>query len=95
MLIIPSPYCLFIYLGIGVVEPLVVRLPEVNDIDVGLVHGLDVSHLGVDAHRHSAINSGHGNAISGLNTVNLPYVKIRDLTVVSEPVKTGFVEKTI
>jgi hypothetical protein len=53
------------------VQPLVVGLPEVDDVDVGLVDGLDVALLRVDAHRNGAVDAGHGNAVTGLNAVNL------------------------
>jgi hypothetical protein len=59
------------YLIVSVVQPLVVGLPEVNDVNVGLVDGLDVALLRVDAHGNSAVDASHGHTISRLNTVNL------------------------
>ena len=57
-------------------QSLVVRLPEVDDVDVGLVDGLDVALLRVDAHRNGAVDAGHGNAITRLNAVNLKEKRI-------------------
>ena len=52
-------------------QPLVVGLPEVDDVNVGLVDGLDVALLRVDTHWNGAVDASHSNTISRLNTVNL------------------------
>ena len=52
-------------------QPLVVGLPEVDDVNVCLVDGLDVALLRVDTHGNGAVDASHGHTISGLNTVNL------------------------
>ena len=57
-------------------EPLIISLPEVNNIDVGLVHGLDVTHLRVKAHGNGAVNASHSHTVSGLDTVNLCKFKL-------------------
>ena len=52
-------------------QPLVVRLPEVHDVDVGLVDRLDIALVRVDPHGHGPVDASHGNAVTGLNTVDL------------------------
>jgi len=63
------------YLIVSVVQPLVVGLPEVNDVNMGLVDGLDVALLRVDAHGNGAVDASHGHTISRLNAVNLQIQK--------------------
>ena len=59
------------YLCIGIVKSLVVRLPEVDNIDVSLVHRLDVALMGIGPNRDGTVNAGYGNTVTGLNAVNL------------------------
>ncbi len=59
------------YLIVSVVQPLVVGLPKVDDVNMGLVDGLDVALLRVDAHGNGAVDTSHGHTISRLNAVNL------------------------
>ena len=49
------------------VQPLGVALPEVEHLDVGLVHGLDVAGLGVDAERDGAVDAGDFDAVTWLD----------------------------
>ena len=72
-------------LSVGIVEPLVVGLPEVNDVDVSLVDRLDVALGRVDPHGHGAVDAGHSDAVTRLNTV--------DLLRWNSPMKLRFIQR--
>ena len=61
----------FTDLSVGIMQPLVVGLPEVNNVDVSLVDRLDVALVGVHPHGHGAVDAGHSDAVTGLNTIDL------------------------
>jgi len=57
-------------LVLHLVQPLGVALPEVEHLDVRLVHGLDVAGLGVDAERDGAVDAGDFDAVAWLDGVD-------------------------
>ena len=68
-------------LSLSVVQPPVVRLPEVNDVDVGLVYGANVSDAGCNSQGNRAVNTGHSDTVSGLYTIHQVPVGVQDNVV--------------
>ena len=70
---------------IGLLQPLGVKFSEVNNINVGLVHRLDVSHARVDTQGDSTVDSCDSDPVTRLNTVHkvivsVQYHRVRGLT---------------
>jgi len=76
------------------VQPLIVSLPEVDNINVGLVHRLDVALVWIDPHRNSAIDARHSNTVARLNAVHLkslnPFFNVESLQSGWGKNRTGF-----